>query len=124
MQCLSIIFDKSIIGGVVNRVREILEVSGERARDLRALNKSRGERRKVDESGKQAFRRQRRRKQRKQESLAERPWPATPPLPGLPPARRKAKKSTSAPPASGEWQRAEVGCPGQRRWGSGTGWLR
>ena len=28
MQCLSIISDKSIIGGVVNRAREILEVSG------------------------------------------------------------------------------------------------
>ena len=42
MQCLSIIFDKSIIGGVVNRVREILEVSGERARERRALDEQGG----------------------------------------------------------------------------------
>ena len=41
-QCLSIISDKSIVGGAVNRAREMLEKSGERGRELRELNKSRG----------------------------------------------------------------------------------
>ncbi len=75
-RCLSIISDKSIIGGVVNRAREI-RLRGEGART--PGNKTGGSGEKVDESGKQAFRRT---KQRKQKSLAERPWPANPPLPG------------------------------------------
>ena len=41
-KCLSIVNDKSIVGGAVNRAKEMLEVSGERGRALRALNKSRG----------------------------------------------------------------------------------
>lgn len=41
-QCLSIISDKSIVGGIVNRAREMLEVAGERGRELRALHKRRG----------------------------------------------------------------------------------
>lgn len=41
-QCLSIISDKSIVGGIVNRAREMLETSGERGRELRALHKERG----------------------------------------------------------------------------------
>ena len=41
-QCLKIISDKSIVGGMVNRAREMLEKSGERGRQLRDLHKSRG----------------------------------------------------------------------------------
>jgi diguanylate cyclase (GGDEF)-like protein len=41
-QCLGIIGDKSIVGGAVNRAREMLEKSGERGRELRELHKSRG----------------------------------------------------------------------------------
>ncbi len=41
-QCLSIVSDKSIVGGIVNRAKEMLEKSGERGRELRMLNKSRG----------------------------------------------------------------------------------
>lgn len=41
-QCLSILSDKSIVGGIVNRAREMLEVVGERGRELRALHKKRG----------------------------------------------------------------------------------
>ncbi len=41
-QCLSIISDKTIVGGAVNRAREMLEKAGERGRELRALHKSRG----------------------------------------------------------------------------------
>jgi len=41
-KCLSIISDKSIVGGAVNRAKAMLESAGERGRDLRALNKSRG----------------------------------------------------------------------------------
>jgi diguanylate cyclase (GGDEF)-like protein len=41
-QCLSIISDKTIVGGAVNRAREMLEVVGERGRELRALHKERG----------------------------------------------------------------------------------
>jgi diguanylate cyclase (GGDEF)-like protein len=41
-QCLSIISDKSIVGGAVNRAKGMLESAGERGRELRALNKSRG----------------------------------------------------------------------------------
>lgn len=42
-KCLSIVNDKSVIGGAVNRAKEVLELAGERGRVLRALNKSRGE---------------------------------------------------------------------------------
>ena len=42
-KCLSIVNDKSVIGGAVNRAKEMLEVAGERGRALRALKKSRGE---------------------------------------------------------------------------------
>jgi diguanylate cyclase (GGDEF)-like protein len=41
-KCLSIISDKSIVGGVVNRAKEMLETAGERGRELRELNKKRG----------------------------------------------------------------------------------
>jgi diguanylate cyclase (GGDEF)-like protein len=41
-QCLGIISDKSIVGGLVNRAKEMLEVAGERGRELRALHKERG----------------------------------------------------------------------------------
>ncbi len=41
-QCLSIISDKSIVGGAVNRAKGMLESAGERGRELRLLNKSRG----------------------------------------------------------------------------------
>ena len=41
-QCLSILSDKSIAGGLVNRSREMLEIVGERGRELRALHKERG----------------------------------------------------------------------------------
>ncbi|HJP31769.1 MAG TPA: DUF2225 domain-containing protein [Candidatus Latescibacteria bacterium] len=41
-QCLSIISDKTIVGGLVNRAKEMLEVAGERGRELRALHKERG----------------------------------------------------------------------------------
>jgi diguanylate cyclase (GGDEF)-like protein len=41
-QCLGILSDKSIIGGAVNRAREMLEKAGERGRELRALHKERG----------------------------------------------------------------------------------
>ena len=41
-QCLSIISDKTIVGGMVNRAREMLEIVGERGRELRALHKERG----------------------------------------------------------------------------------
>ncbi len=41
-QCLSIISDKSIVGGAVNRAKEMLDKAGERGRELRILNKSRG----------------------------------------------------------------------------------
>ncbi len=42
-KCLSIVNDKSVVGGAVNRAKEVLELAGERGRVLRALNKSRGE---------------------------------------------------------------------------------
>ena len=41
-QCLSILSDKSIVGGLVTRSREMLEIVGERGRELRALHKERG----------------------------------------------------------------------------------
>ena len=41
-RCLSIISDKSIVGGAVNRAKEMLETSGDRGRELRALRKSKG----------------------------------------------------------------------------------
>lgn len=41
-QCLSIISDKTIVGGMVNRAREMLEVVGERGRELRAMHAERG----------------------------------------------------------------------------------
>ena len=41
-KCLGIVNDKSIVGGAVNRAKEVLEVAGERGRVLRALNKGRG----------------------------------------------------------------------------------
>jgi diguanylate cyclase (GGDEF)-like protein len=41
-QCLGIISDKSIVGGIVNRARGILEVVGDRGKELRALHKERG----------------------------------------------------------------------------------
>ena len=41
-QCLSIISDKTIVGGLVNRAKEMLETAGERGRELRALHKERG----------------------------------------------------------------------------------
>lgn len=40
-QCLNIISDKRIVGGVVNRARGMLEMVGERGRELRELHKSR-----------------------------------------------------------------------------------
>ena len=50
-KCLSIISDKTIVGGLVNRAREMLETSGERGRGLRALHKSRGGSDDDDETG-------------------------------------------------------------------------
>ena len=41
-KCLSIVNDKSVVGGAVNRAKEILELAGERGRALRGLNTSRG----------------------------------------------------------------------------------
>ena len=41
-QCLSIVSDKSIVGGAVNRAKEMLEKAGERGRELRILHKKRG----------------------------------------------------------------------------------
>ena len=41
-QCLGLINDKSIVGGAVNRAKEMLEKNGERGRELRALYKKRG----------------------------------------------------------------------------------
>ena len=41
-KCLSILSDKSLVGGLVNRSREMLEIVGERGRELRALHKERG----------------------------------------------------------------------------------
>ncbi len=41
-KCLSIISDKTIVGGMVNRAREMLEIVGERGRELRAMHKERG----------------------------------------------------------------------------------
>ena len=41
-KCLSIVNDKSVVGGAVNRAKENLELAGERGRALRGLNKSRG----------------------------------------------------------------------------------
>lgn len=41
-QCLGIVSDKSIVGGAVNRAKEMLEKVGERGRDLRILHKKRG----------------------------------------------------------------------------------
>jgi len=41
-QCLKIITDKKIMGGIVNRARGLLEDSSERGQQLRALRKSRG----------------------------------------------------------------------------------
>ena len=38
-KCMNIINDKSIVGGAVNRAKEMLEVAGERGRDLRGLHK-------------------------------------------------------------------------------------
>ncbi len=40
-KCLSIVNDKSVVGGAVNRAKEILELAGERGRALRGLNNSR-----------------------------------------------------------------------------------
>ena len=44
-RCVGIISDKSIVGGAVNRAREMLDKTGERGRELRELHKSRGGRR-------------------------------------------------------------------------------
>ena len=41
-QCLGIISDKSIVGGVVNRAKEMLEICGDRGRELRELHKKSG----------------------------------------------------------------------------------
>jgi len=41
-QCMSTINDKSVVGGVVNRAKEMLSVCGDRGRELRELYKSRG----------------------------------------------------------------------------------
>ncbi len=41
-RCVGIISDKSIVGGAVNRAREMLDKTGERGRELRELHKSRG----------------------------------------------------------------------------------
>ena len=41
-KCLSILSDKSLVGGLVNRSREMLEIVGERGRELRALHEERG----------------------------------------------------------------------------------
>ena len=41
-QCLSIVSDKSIVGGAVNRAKEMLEKAGERGRELRILHKKEG----------------------------------------------------------------------------------
>ena len=41
-QCQSIVNDKSITGGVVNKARGVLDVAKERARELRDLHKERG----------------------------------------------------------------------------------
>ena len=38
-KCLGIISDKSVAGGSVNRARQLLDVAGERGRELRQLNK-------------------------------------------------------------------------------------
>ena len=41
-QCQSIVNDKSITGGIVNKARGVLDVAKERARELRELHKERG----------------------------------------------------------------------------------
>ncbi len=41
-QCIGMISDKTIVGGLVNRAQEVLEKAGERGRELRELQKSRG----------------------------------------------------------------------------------
>lgn len=41
-ECLSIVSDKSIVGGAVNRAKEMLQKAGERGRELRILHKKRG----------------------------------------------------------------------------------
>lgn len=40
-KCLTVISDKSITGGIINRSRDILEKCGERGREMRQLNKDR-----------------------------------------------------------------------------------
>lgn len=41
-QCQTIVNDKSIVGGIVNKARGVLDVAKERARELRDLHKERG----------------------------------------------------------------------------------
>ncbi|MEE2658137.1 MAG: GGDEF domain-containing protein [Candidatus Latescibacterota bacterium] len=50
-QCVKIISDKSIVGGLVNRARGILDNAGERGRELRALREKRGSSAKKAKSG-------------------------------------------------------------------------
>tara|TARA_B100000686_G_C16765252_1_gene961339 strand:+ start:69 stop:1832 length:1764 start_codon:yes stop_codon:yes gene_type:complete len=51
-QCLGIISDKSLVGGIVNKSREMLEKSGERGRELRSLYQSRGGKNEIEDRGK------------------------------------------------------------------------
>ena len=112
-KCLSIISDKSIVGGVVNRAREVLEVSGERGRELRALNKSRGgSGAEADDSRQQVSGAKKKKKAKKK---AKKPVEATESnalLPGGASSdKAKAKKrSASAPPteANGKGEKSAV----------------
>ncbi|MDA0335560.1 MAG: GGDEF domain-containing protein [bacterium] len=99
-KCLSIISDKTIVGGMVNRAREMLEIVGERGRELRAMHKERG--------GSDA-----------EESDAVAAQPATPKKTASPAKEAKSAKETSR--TSGKSSKPEDKQPSKAEAAASTG---
>jgi diguanylate cyclase (GGDEF)-like protein len=72
-QCMSIISDKSVVGGIVNRAKEMLEICGERGRVLRELHKKHGGAEGEPENGGTVAKRKKKVKKAKASKAAGRP---------------------------------------------------
>ncbi len=98
-KCLSIISDKSVVGGAVNRAKEMLEKAGERGRELRALNKSRGGDGEFDEEEEGAG-------EKKAKSEKAKPEKGKPEK-----AKVKGKKAVVAPTGNGQSAKVQAKVP-------------
>jgi diguanylate cyclase (GGDEF)-like protein len=95
-QCQAIVNDKSIVGGIVNKARGVLDTAKERARELRDLHKERGP---GLAAGEPAPAPAKAREEAKSAPAA--PAPKTAPAPAAAPAAAKAPAPTPAPALNG-----------------------